>query len=254
MLPAERKNEILTKLTFDGKVIVSDLSRLYGVTEETIRRDLDKLEKEGFAKKIYGGAIKNENVNTELPYMVRKQTNVEKKKYIASLIGSMIKDGDYILLDASTTTLFTVKNISHLQNITLITNSVEVLLEVPQNNNWRVFCTGGSYAPESLSFVGHQAEEIISSYNVNLAVMSCKGIDMERGITDTREGNAQIKKLFMKAADKVILAADSSKFDKVSFVHFADIQDMTTVVTDTCPNDEWLRYFAARGTEVIYGL
>ena len=252
MLPAERKNEILARLTFEGKVIVSDLSRQYGVTEETIRRDLEKLEKEGFAKKIYGGAIKNENVNTELPYMVRKQTNVDKKKYIASIIGSMIKDGDYILLDASTTTLFTVKNISHLQNITLITNSVEVLLEVPQNNNWRVFYTGGSFAPESLSVVGHQAEEIISSYNVNLAVMSCKGIDMERGITDTREGNAQIKKLFMKAADKVILAADSSKFDKVSFVHFADVQDMSTVVTDTRPNDEWMRYFAARGTQVVY--
>lgn len=252
MLPAERKNEILSRLTFEGKVIVSDLSRQYGVTEETIRRDLEKLEKEGFAKKIYGGAIKNENVNTELPYMVRKQTNVDKKKYIASIIGSMIKDGDYILLDASTTTLFTVKNISHLQNITLITNSVEVLLEVPQNNNWRVFCTGGSFVPESLSFVGHQAEEIISSYNVNLAVMSCKGIDMERGITDTREGNAQIKKLFMKAADTVILAADSSKFDKVSFVHFADIRDMSTVVTDTRPNDEWMRYFAARGTQVVY--
>lgn len=252
MLPAERKNEILARLTFDGKVIVSDLSRLYGVTEETIRRDLDKLEKEGFAKKIYGGAIKNENVNTELPYMVRKQTNVEKKKYIASIIGSMIKDGDYILLDASTTTLYTVKNISHLQNITLITNSVEVLLEVPQNNNWRVFCTGGSFAPESLSFVGHQAEEIISSYNVNLAVMSCKGIDMVRGITDTRENNAQIKKMFMKSADKVILAADSSKFDKVSFVHFADVQDMSTVVTDTCPSEEWLRYFNARGTQVVY--
>ena len=82
MLPAERKNEILARLTFDGKVIVSDLSRQYGVTEETIRRDLDKLEKEGFAKKIYGGAIRNENFNTELPYMVRKQTNVEKKKYM----------------------------------------------------------------------------------------------------------------------------------------------------------------------------
>lgn len=252
MLPAERKNEILARLTFDGKVIVSDLSRLYGVTEETIRRDLDKLEKEGFAKKIYGGAIKSDNVNTELPYMVRKQTNVEKKKYIASIIGSMINDGDYILLDASTTTLFTVKNISHLQNITLITNSVEVLLEVPQNNNWRVFCTGGNFAPESLSFVGHQAEEIISSYNVNLAVMSCKGIDMERGITDTRENNAQIKKMFMKSADRVILAADSSKFDKVSFVHFADVQDMSAVVTDTCPSEEWLRYFASRGTQVIY--
>lgn len=252
MLPAERKNEILARLTFDGKVIVSDLSRQYGVTEETIRRDLDKLEKEGFAKKIYGGAIRNENFNTELPYMVRKQTNVEKKKYIASIIGSMIKDGDYILLDASTTTLFTVKNISHLQNITLITNSVEILLEVPTNNNWRVFCTGGSYAPDSRSFVGHQAEEVISSYNVNLAVMSCKGIDMERGVTDTREGNAQIKKLFVKAADRVILAADSTKFDKVSFVHFADIQEMSTVVTDAPPSEEWMRYFAARGTEVIY--
>ena len=113
MLAIERKNAILTKLSIEGKVLVSELSREYGVTEETIRRDLEKLEKEGLAKKTYGGAVKNENFNIDLPFYVRKQTNVESKQYIASVIGSMINDGDYLMLDSSTTALFVVKSIIH---------------------------------------------------------------------------------------------------------------------------------------------
>ena len=111
MLPIERRNEILSKLMLDGRVIVSDLSALYDVTEETIRRDLDKLEKEGLAKKTYGGAVRNDNLNVDLPYTIRKQTNVEGKKYIAELIGKFIGDGENILLDSSTTALYTIKSI-----------------------------------------------------------------------------------------------------------------------------------------------
>ena len=186
MLPIERKNTILSRLMAEGKVIVSDLALEFDVTEETIRRDLDKLEKEGLAKKTYGGAVKNENLNTELPLTVRKQTNVEGKKYIAERIAEFISDGDYILLDASTTALFTVKEISDRHNITLLTNSIEVLLELPQNNDWRVICTGGEFVQSSLSFAGRQVESIIDEYNVDLCVISCKGLDMEKGITDTR--------------------------------------------------------------------
>ena len=112
MLPIERRNEILTKLTLDGKVIVGDLAQYYNVTEETIRRDLDKLEKDGLAKKTYGGAVRNDSLNVDLPFTVRKQTNVEGKKYIADVIGGLINDGDYILLDSSTTALFTIKSIA----------------------------------------------------------------------------------------------------------------------------------------------
>ena len=252
MLPIERKNEILSRLMADGKVIVSALAAEYGVTEETIRRDLDKLAKDGLAKKTYGGAVKNENLNADLPYNVRKQTNVEGKKYIADIIGTLIHDGDYILLDSSTTALFTAKSISSLHNITLLTNSIEVLLELPQNNDWRVICTGGEFMQSSLSFAGRQVESIIGEYNVDLAVISCKGLDMEKGITDTRDYNAQLKKCFMSSAKRVLLAVDHTKFDKTSFVRFADISDVSTVVTDIEPNDEWKNYFAGNNVEVFY--
>ncbi len=252
MLPIERKNAILSRLMADGKVIVSDLAAEYDVTEETIRRDLDKLEKEGLAKKTYGGAVKNENLNVELPITVRKQTNVEGKKYIANIIGAMIKDGDYILLDSSTTALFTVKSIAERHNITLLTNSIEVLLELPQNNDWRVICTGGEFMQNSLSFAGRQVESIIDEYHVDLCVISCKGLDMEKGITDTRDFNATIKKAFMRSAKKVLLAVDNTKFDKTSFVRFANIGEVDAVITDKEPSDEWKNYFSANNTELYY--
>ena len=179
MLTIERKKAILEKLIAEGKVIVRDVAEVDSVTGETIRRDLDNLEKEGLAKKTYGGAVKVENVNVELPYTVRKQTNVQGKKLIADKIGTLIKDGDYLLLDSSTTALFTVKSIASLHNITLLTNSIEVLLEMPQNSDWRVICTGGEFMQSSLSFAGRQVESIIDDYNVDLAVISCTGLDME---------------------------------------------------------------------------
>ena len=244
MLPIERRNEILTKLTLEGKVIVGDLAEFYNVTEETIRRDLDKLEKDGLAKKTYGGAVKNDSLNVDLPFTVRKQTNVEGKKYIADIIGGLIKDGDYILLDSSTTALFTVKSIAE--------NSIEILLEIPQKSDWRVISTGGEFVRNGLSFAGRQAESVIDEYNVDLAVLSCKGFDMQKGVTDTRDYNAQIKKAFIRSAKKIYLAVDNTKFDKTSFVRFAEISDIHAVVTDTEPSEEWKTYLAGNNVELYY--
>ena len=137
MLPIERRNEILSKLMLDGRVIVSDLSVLYDVTEETIRRDLDKLEKDGLAKKTYGGAVRNDDLNVDLPYTIRKQTNVEGKKYIAELIGKLICDGENVLMDSSTTALYTMKSIYNRSNMTIITNSIEMLMDAPLKTDWK---------------------------------------------------------------------------------------------------------------------
>ena len=145
MLAIERRNTILSRLTEDGKVIVADLSRLFNVTEETIRRDLEKLENEGLAKKTYGGAVLNQNQNNiDLPFTVRKETNVSEKRMVAQKTAELIKDGDYIMLDASSTAIFVAKEIKNRKNITLITNSVEILLEMADKEDWRVLSTGGS--------------------------------------------------------------------------------------------------------------
>ena len=136
MLAAERRNEILAQLKEQGKVIVADLSKRYDVTEETIRRDLEKFERDGFAERTYGGAVLKENEKEDLPFLVRKRTNVEAKKRIAMTISEMIEDGDRIMLDASTTALFIAKQIRHKKNITVITNSIEILLELTDVKGW----------------------------------------------------------------------------------------------------------------------
>ena len=101
MLAIERRNEILEKLQNDRRVVVSELSQIYEVSEETIRRDLDKLVQDGFAIKSYGGAVINENVNIELPFNIRKNRNIVGKQHIAELVSEQIKDGDSIMLDTS---------------------------------------------------------------------------------------------------------------------------------------------------------
>lgn len=236
----------------DGRVVVSELAESYGVTEETIRRDLEKLEAEGYAKKTYGGAVRNDNTTGELPYTVRKQTNVGGKKYIAEIIGSLIRDGDSLLLDASTTALFTVKSIFSKENLTIITNSVEILLDLPQGQNWNVISTGGFYRNESMAFYGNAAEEKVKNYCVDYAILSCKGMDIQKGITDTREQFAELKKSFFGSAKKVVLAIDHTKFDKVSFVHFADFDSVDIVVTDVEPDERWKRLFEEKNIELYY--
>ncbi len=252
MLAIERRNEILAKLLVEGKVIVSDLSRAYNVTEETIRRDLEKLENDGLAKKTYGGAVRNESLNVDVPYNVRKQANVLGKQHIASIIASMVDDGDYLVLDASTTALSVVKSIMHKRKITLITNSIEILLELANKTDWNILSTGGVLKEGGLSLVGYQAERMIGWFHVDLAVCSCKGLDMEMGITDSNERDAEIKKAFFKAAKRKVLAADSTKFEKISFVQIANLQDVDVVVTDERPSEAWIQHLSGSGVELMY--
>ena len=252
MLPIERRGEILQKLMMDGKVVVNELAEKYEVTEETIRRDLEKLESDGYAKKTYGGAVRNENMTSELPYTVRKQTNVNGKKYIAEIIGSLISDGDSLLLDSSTTALFTVKSIFSKHNLTLVTNSVEILLDLPQGHDWNIVSTGGMYRSESMSFFGTAAEEVVEKYYADYAIFSCKGFDLEKGMTDGRETFANLKKVFIKSAKKVILAVDHTKFDKVSFVRLGDLEGIDIVVTDIEPDETWKKLFEEKGIELYF--
>lgn len=251
MLAIERRSEILAKLQAERKVVVNDLSQIYQVTEETIRRDLEKLENEGLAKKTYGGAVLNESFNIDLPYTVRKKANVGSKQQIAANIVDMIEDGDHIMLDASSTALFIAKRMKDKKNITVITNSVEILLELSDRTGWKILSTGGRLKEGGLALVGYQAERMISTFHVDYAIFSCKGIDIDHGLTDANESDAQIKKMISRAAKKRILAVDHSKFDRISFTQVCDLEDIDMVVTDTVPDERWRQALAAAGIELV---
>ena len=252
MLAIERRNSILEKLQAERRVVVSELSILYDVSEETIRRDLEKLENEGYVIKSYGGAVLNENANLDLPFNIRKNKNVVGKQKIADLISQTIYDGDYIFLDASSTAVAIAKNKKKKKGLTIITNSLEIAIELLDVPDCKVISTVGEIVSTAFGLVGHVTDKTIRSYYVDKTVVSSKGLDIDKGFTDSDERHANNKRSMLESARVKILAVDSSKFDRVSFAKIGDLRDITMIVTDTKPEDKWLKKFAEFNVECIY--
>lgn len=253
MLAIERRNEILEKLQKEKRVVVSELSKAYGVTEETIRRDLEKLEKDGYVIKSYGGAVLNENINIDMPFNIRKNTNVVGKQKIAEIVNSMVKDGERLILDSSSTAVFIAKALKEeKRNLTIITNSIEIIIELFDAQDWKVLSTGGLAMEGSLALVGPQTDHMLKSYYVNKTIISCKGFDMKNGITDSNELHARNKKTMLERADCKILAVDSSKFGHTAFTSIGGLENISTVITDQEPEEEWTQLFDKYHVECIW--
>ena len=252
MLAVERRKLILEKVHTQKKVIVSELSKEFDVSEETIRRDLDKLADEGHVIKSYGGAVINEIGSIDLPFNVRWKSNSVGKQKIADLINREIKDGDHIFLDASTTAVFIAKNIKQKKQLTVITNSIENLLELSDVSGWDIISTGGLLKAGSMSLLGKRATESIERYNADKVFLSCKGIDIVKGVTEGKEETGTIKQSMIGAAKKVYLTVDSSKFDKVAFSTICPLSKIDVVVTDKRPDAKWMETFKKLNIQCIY--
>ncbi len=252
MLALERRNLILEELQDKKKVVVGDLSRRFDVSEETIRRDLEKLERDGYATKSYGGAVLNDNVGFDMPLTIRSRKNVEAKQKIASLAADLVHDGDHIMLDASSTDLFIAKAIKNKQKLTVVTNSIEIILELSEVPDWNVISTGGTVKSGYLALLGPAAEESTASYFADKAFISCKALNIEHGIMDSIEAFSTMKRKTIECAQKSYLVVDGTKFGKSAFTRTGPIELVDGIITDTRPDDRWLEYFDSTGTECIY--
>ena len=252
MLAIERRREILDRLRLNGKVIVSELAKDFDVTEETIRRDLERLDRDGLASKTYGGAVARQNSALDLPYNIRENVNVTQKQVISDQVARLIRDGERLMLDSSSTALYILRKLKDKKNLTIITNSVKILIELADKSDWTVLSTGGILKQGALSLNGSSAEKMIHSYHVDTAICYCKGLDTELGVTDSNEHDSLIKQAMFASAERKILALDSEKFDKKSFVKVCGFQDLDLIVTNEAPTDAWLRFCAEREVEILY--
>lgn len=252
MLAVERKNSILGLLQSDGRVVVSELAEKFDVSEETIRRDLEKLERDGLVQKSYGGAVLNENAQSDMPLAVRKRTNVIGKQKIAELVSRCVPDNSSIMLDSSSTALFIAKRIKDRKNMVVITNSLEILVELKDRKEWKIFSSGGQLGEDSLALVGSQADKMISSFHVDSAIISCKGFDINKGFTDSNDMHASTKRTMLENCEKRVLAVDSSKFNRIAFNVVGTLSDIDVLVTDLKPADDWLEKFRQYGVKCLY--
>ncbi|NHN29962.1 DeoR/GlpR family DNA-binding transcription regulator [Paenibacillus agricola] len=246
----DRKKEILNLLEDSGAVRVSDLSKKFGVTEETIRRDLERLESEGSLLRTHGGAVLNRKEGPELPVLQRELVQADEKRSIGEYAATLVKDGDVIALDASTTCLQLAKHLPNLE-VTVITYSIAIAYELVKKPNVQIFLIGGYVDRHSLSNTGAPSEKMVEGYHVDKFFFSCQGFDLQRGISEPYEAHVQLKKSIVSISDHLILLADSSKFQRKSLVRLIGLEEIDTLVTDSNVPTEALQDMESSDINVV---
>lgn len=249
MLVAERYEFIVQLVNERGSIRVTELSELCQVTEETIRRDLDRLEQAGRLRRSHGGAVSVKDQQPETPYSEREIAHADEKRRIAQEAIQLIRPKERILLDASSTAWYMAAQMPDIP-LTVLTNSIKVAVELSGKEKIEVISTGGILASRSLSYVGPLAERSLEAYHVDKAFLSCKGVHMERGISESNELQARIKQQMVGMADEVILLADSSKFGIQAFTYVAALNDIDVMITDNQLPQALKKQLEERGIKV----
>lgn len=248
----KRIDKIKQKVEAEGEVFVSDLSALYNVTEETIRRDLEKLKNDGVVTRTYGGAMLNSTAQSDrIHFFKRRAINLEAKRKIAELAAREFGDAKTIMVDNSTTVIETVKLLKDNKNLTAISFSAQIFQELDASNMTFV-ATGGTYDEKTRSFYGTLAKENVRKYNVDVALLGCKGLDLTNGISDSSEGEADLKAEMASRAACVVVLADHSKFGQTAFVNFLNWNKVNCLITDEKPDISWIDFFERMNVRLIY--
>lgn len=241
MLQDERQNRILNQLQVKHAVKVHELAEELGISESTIRRDINELDQMGKLKKVFGGAVsvRWESAFVEADVASRNLMNVEEKTRIARYAASLIEDNDFVYLDAGTTTGRMIDFLEK-KNVTYVTNGINHARKLIERG-FPVFMIGGLLRPSSEAVVGEAAIEAVRRLNFTKCFMGAKGVDAERGFTTLDISEAAVKTAVMKKTNSSYLLADHTKFNLISSVSFALLSE-ACLITD-CLEDGRYRDF-----------
>ncbi len=232
MLPQQRHDEILRTLDHQGGVKVADLASRLAVTEETVRRDLVRLEEEGRLTRTHGGALPSVSAQGALPYQHRELEQVDAKRQIARTALGEIHEEDVLFLDGSTTCYHLARLFPDIR-CTVLTHSEPVFRELTHRTNVELLSTGGLFDTRTACFVGPLAEQMLSSLHITTAFLGCKGLDFKRGFSDGSVRHMNLKRSVIRGADQVVVLADHSKLNSSARYFFAELPDVDLVITDT---------------------
>lgn len=252
MLALERRKRILERLSSDGAVMVSKLSTELGVTEETVRRDLEKLEAEELLRRTHGGALSMDEGSHELSFERRKGLNVESKQALAKKAAEYIASGDTIFLDASTTTFYISKEIKNMKNVTVITNSIRVINELSGVEDIKVIAVGGIVS-NNQSLVGAMTENYITeNFFADKMFFSSKGIGENAVVLESNEQECFIKQRMIKNARIRYYLCDKSKMGRVGYMKLTSFGEIDYLVTDIEKVSDFLKEtLDENGVEII---
>ncbi len=234
-----------------GSVTNEKLIAEFKISLVTLRRDLDEICIDKHFTKVYGGVIYNLNkpAGGVEALSIRKNLNREEKMFIGELAASLVNDGDVIFVDSGTTACNLIPYIATKADITLITHSLDVIEAAKEYANLNIICVGGKYNNKYNSFYNDINR---MSYKINKAFIATVGIDLEAGFTNTDFFEGLIKKQVIKNSKTVILMADHSKFNNLTFNNFAEYKDINVLITGKKPSLEFVDKLKENNIELIY--
>lgn len=219
---------------------IPELAQSLGVSEGTVRNDLNALEEEGQLKRVHGGAVlTHQDIFQSNSFMRRYKLNVAAKSAIAGAAAQLVKDGDSILLDASTTVFYLGRALSDRNKLRVVTNGFEVARAMAQNASNTVILIGGVVNHDLYSVTGAISEKTIAEMRIDKAFFSSSGFSLERGMTDVNMVEAQWKSKAIESVREVIALVDSSKLGKEDLTSFCIVNQITRLYTDTGITDAW---------------
>lgn len=230
---------------------IDELCEAFGVSKNTIRRDLNELEARGHIAKVYGG-VTAVSAAGAVPAPVRSGLHSSDKNLIGRLAAELVEDGDTIFLDSGTTTVCMLKYLATKKRITVITHSLSALCEASKYKNLNIISLGGIYSRPTDSFVGLSTFESLSTMKISKAFMAATGASIENGLMNTTFLEAEIKRGVVQRTRHIFLLADSSKLDRDAVISFCRLEDIAMLITDCEPCERYKKFFVANGVEVRY--
>ncbi|MGI2800888.1 DeoR/GlpR family DNA-binding transcription regulator [Photobacterium damselae] len=226
-----RRIKIVSLINDKGSISVEELSVIFNVSLETIRRDLRRLDAEGLIKRVHGGANSKKVNDIGRSFSERLKDKISIKESLVKQALKYIKEDMVIGLDASSSSWCLANKIPNIP-CTIVTNSIKNVIALEDKENIKIICTGGTYSPKYGGFHGAFAINTLSNLSIDMSFISCVGFDNETGVWDSNEYNYQIKQTFIDISDKVILLADSSKYGKKSLLRVCDISTISEIITE----------------------
>jgi|YNPNPStandDraft_1061719.scaffolds.fasta_scaffold11605_2 DeoR/GlpR family transcriptional regulator of sugar metabolism len=252
-IPAERHAYILEVLQRRKTVRVSTLSQALGVSEITIRRDLEKLEEQGFLERTHGGAILTQRMHQEPLFVQKERLEIEAKRAIGKAAAQLVQPGETIFINSGSTTRQIFPHLSHLRRLRVITSNAAAIAELGNHaESIELILVGGTYRWQSNSFVGPIALATIAQINASKTFLGVDGISIQHGLTTPIQEEAEVARaMIAQTRGSIIVVADHTKIGVVAEFVTCPLQRIETLVTDARLNREWRQALKERGIRII---
>jgi len=232
MMAEERRQKILSLLQTEGRVLVSNLSKVFNVSQITIRKDLDSLHSRGLVQRSHGGALPPTSSALFDPSLQEKQQlHAEEKQRIAEAAVKMVQEGSCVMLDSGTTTAAIAQALKKFSALTVITNSINIAAELA-STNLEVILTGGTLRKNSFSLVGPVAEDVLAEMHADVLFLGVDGFDPEIGLTTPNLLESRVNRAMISSATKIVAVCDSTKFYRRSLSRIVPVSALHHVITD----------------------